>query len=171
MNNIHQVQVERIYNNEGQFEASSIDDEEGEFERIEISELHGCDNIEEERLVLYATVPCHLNHFMLVALRSRDLVSVPDEMVSAFSLPRIQVPEFATINIWTKSKPIHASPFEEEYHIFLGQPATLWKDGAVPFIYELSRRHGALAFENGNKSIMVTEPLVGTFQEEAAFRG
>lgn len=153
--------------------ATDIDQfgEEGEFERIEVDRLYGCDDIEQERIVLYTTAPCHLNHFMLVALRAYDLVNVPDEMVSAFSLPRIQVPKFATINIWTKSKPIHASPFEEEYHIFLGQPLTLWKDGVVPFIYELSRRHGALAFEKGNKSIMVTEPLVGTFQEEAALRG
>ncbi|MBY5637716.1 hypothetical protein HFO39_23595 [Rhizobium leguminosarum] len=113
------------------------------FETLEIEELLGAGDVDNECVVISVMRDCNLKGFLLGAMPKLNRWESPSRIDTAIWLPELDLKKFDELLIWTKAGMDYDFDNMTRHQLFLGHEESLWAQGSSPVLFEI-RRYVAL---------------------------
>ncbi|MGO7605172.1 hypothetical protein ACC718_17945 [Rhizobium ruizarguesonis] len=119
------------------------------FETLEIEELRGAGDVDNECVVISVMRDCNLKGFLLGAMPKLNRWESPNRVDTAIWLPEIDLKKFDDLLIWTKAGMDFDFDNMNRHQLFLGHEESLWAQGSSPVLFEIRRYVALVAGLNG----------------------
>ncbi|MGR9437952.1 hypothetical protein ACU8V1_23535 [Rhizobium leguminosarum] len=124
-------------------------DEDLNFETLEVTELRGAGDVDNECVVISVMRDCNLKGFLLGAMPKLNRWEFPNRVETAIWLPELDLKKFDDLLIWTKAGLDVDLDNMNRQQLFLGHEESLWAQGRSPLLFEIRRYVAMVAGHDG----------------------